>query len=62
MAGAPAVVVFHNHPSGDPMPSRDDFELTARLKSAGHLMGITLVDHIVLADARYYSMQERGLL
>jgi DNA repair protein RadC len=62
MAGAPAIVVFHNHPSGDPMPSRDDFELTARLKSAGHLMGIALVDHIVLADARYYSMQERGLL
>jgi DNA repair protein RadC len=62
IAGAPAIVVFHNHPSGDPGPSRGDIELTARLKGAGHLIGIALVDHIILADARYYSMQEQRML
>jgi DNA repair protein RadC len=62
IAGAPAIVVFHNHPSGDPGPSRGDIELTARLKGAGHLIGIALVDHIILADARYYSMQEQRIL
>ncbi len=62
IAGARALVVFHNHPSGDPAPSRSDLELTARLRDAGQLMGITLVDHIILADARYYSMQEQRIL
>jgi DNA repair protein RadC len=62
IAGAPAIAAFHNHPSGDPSPSRGDVELTARLRAAGILMGITLVDHIILADARYYSMQEQKVL
>jgi len=57
-AGAAAIVVFHNHPSGDPSPSADDVELTRRLVAAGVLMGIDVVDHIVLGDTRYYSFKE----
>lgn len=62
MAGAAAVVVFHNHPSGDPTPSRDDVALTRRLVTAGDIVGIDLLDHIVLADSRYASMKELGRL
>lgn len=61
-AGAAAVVLFHNHPSGDPKPSEEDVTLTLRLAAAGVLMGITVIDHLILADARYYSFQEEGVL
>ena len=61
-AGAAALVLFHNHPSGDPEPSADDVTLTRRLVSAGILMGIDVIDHIVLGDARYCSFRERGIL
>ncbi len=57
---AAAVVVFHNHPSGDPTPSREDTALTRRLVDAGLLMGIEVLDHLVLADATYYSFKEDG--
>lgn len=59
-AGAAAVVLFHNHPSGDPRPSPDDVELTRRLAAAGVLMGIDVIDHVILADVRYYSFKEDG--
>ena len=62
LGGATAVVVFHNHPSGDPSPSPDDQALTARLAAAGSLMGVTLVDHLVLGDVRYCSFKEMGRL
>jgi len=62
LGGAVAVVVFHNHPSGDPTPSRDDLALTARLRTAGAIVGVDLVDHVILADSRYSSMREAGLL
>jgi DNA repair protein RadC len=62
LGAAAAVVVFHNHPSGDPSPSPDDVELTRRLAAAGALIGIDLVDHIVLGDARYCSFRELGNL
>jgi DNA repair protein RadC len=52
LGGAAAVVLFHNHPSGDPTPSREDCELTRRLISAGELMGIDVLDHVILADQR----------
>jgi DNA repair protein RadC len=58
IGGAAAIVVFHNHPSGDPTPSPEDVELTRRLTAAGALMGIDVVDHVVLGDARYYSFKE----
>jgi DNA repair protein RadC len=54
--------MFHNHPSGDPSPSPDDVELTARMAAAGTLMGIDMVDHIVLGDTRYCSFKEMGRL
>lgn len=59
---AAALVVFHNHPSGDPSPSADDLALTARLRQAGQVLGIELLDHLVLAEARYFSMKEQRLL
>lgn len=57
---ASAIVLFHNHPSGDPTPSRDDLALTLRLVSAGEIMGITVVDHVILADQKYFSLVESG--
>lgn len=59
-AGAAALVLFHNHPSGDPEPSDDDVRLTERLMAAGVLMGIGVLDHVILADVRYYSFREQG--
>lgn len=59
--GASAVIVCHNHPSGDPEPSRDDVALTKRLDEAATLLGIRFLDHIVFGDGRYTSMKERGL-
>jgi DNA repair protein RadC len=62
LGGAAAIAVFHNHPSGDPTPSREDRELTRRLAAAGVLMGIDLVDHIILGEQRYYSFKEAHAL
>jgi DNA repair protein RadC len=62
VGGAAAVMVFHNHPTGDPSPSRDDAELTRRLAAAGVLMGVPLIDHLVLGDGRYWSFKEMGTL
>jgi DNA repair protein RadC len=56
--GASAIVMFHNHPSGDPWPSGDDMKMTRRIYDAGEMMGIALIDHLVLADNRYYSFRE----
>ena len=59
---AAAIVLFHNHPSGDPRPSADDVALTARLVDAGAVVGIDVLDHLILADQRYYSFTEAGPL
>jgi DNA repair protein RadC len=61
-ACAAAVVLFHNHPSGDPTPSEDDCELTGRLVEAGRIIGIRVLDHIILAETKYYSFKEAGRL
>jgi DNA repair protein RadC len=61
-ASAAAIVLFHNHPSGDPTPSRDDYALTTRMVDAGDIMGIEVLDHLILADQRYYSLIESGNL
>ncbi|HEX6976534.1 MAG TPA: DNA repair protein RadC, partial [Vicinamibacterales bacterium] len=60
LAGAAALVLFHNHPSGDPHPSEDDVKLTERLVAAGMLMGIYVIDHVILADVKYFSFSEQG--
>ena len=57
-AGAAAIVVFHNNPSGDPEPSDEDVRLTHRLIAAGVLMGIDVIDHVILGNVRYCSMKE----
>jgi DNA repair protein RadC len=61
-ASAAAIVLFHNHPSGDPTPSPDDLALTTRMVNAGAIMGIDVVDHVILADQRYFSLVEAGRL
>ena len=61
-AGAAAVLVAHNHPSGDPEPSPEDLEVTRRLARAGELLGVPLVDHLVLGQAAFVSLRDRGLV
>ena len=59
--GANAILLCHNHPSGDPEPSREDKEITDRLKEAGKVLGIDVLDHIVIGDGTHYSFREHGL-
>jgi len=56
------IILVHNHPSGDPSPSPEDIRVTKRLKEAGDLIGITLMDHIIIGDNKYISLKEQGLL
>jgi DNA repair protein RadC len=58
---AAAVLFIHNHPSGDPTPSREDLDLTTRLRQAGELMGVRILDHIIIGSNSYVSLAERGL-
>ncbi len=58
---AHAVILAHNHPSGDPTPSREDREVTQRLIEAGKLLGIEVLDHLVIGRGRYTSFRERSL-
>src|SRR5437762_1003935 len=60
--GRAAIVLFHNHPSGDPRPSEEDVRLTKRLLAAGQLMGIDVLDHVIISETRYYSMKETRTL
>ena len=62
LANAAAVIVAHNHPSGDPTPSPDDVELTQRLAAAGALMGVEVLDHIVIGDESFVSFRQTGKL
>lgn len=59
---AAAVVVAHNHPSGDPSPSAEDREATRRLQRAGELLGIPLADHVIVCEGAFFSFREQGLL
>jgi DNA repair protein RadC len=59
--GAPAILVVHNHPSGDPTPSPDDVAVTRALVQAGKLLDVEVLDHLVIGRGRYVSMKERGL-
>lgn len=59
--GASAIVVAHNHPSGDPEPSADDHRITRRLADGGALLGIELLDHVVVGDPDWVSMARQGL-
>jgi len=56
-----ALILAHNHPSGDPHPSKEDIHLTRRLKESGELLGIPILDHVIIGNRNYYSMKEEGL-
>ncbi|ABA87328.1 protein of unknown function DUF2466 [Syntrophotalea carbinolica DSM 2380] len=59
---AAAVLFVHNHPSGDPSPSREDLDITQRLREVGELMGVRVLDHIIIGDEGYVSLADRGVL
>jgi DNA repair protein RadC len=59
---AVSVLFIHNHPSGDPTPSRDDISITQRLIKTGEIVGISVLDHIIVGDGRYLSLMEKGYL
>ena len=59
---AAAMILLHNHPTGDPTPSPEDLEVTRRLSEAGQLMGIRVLDHIIIGEDRFYSFAENGQL
>jgi DNA repair protein RadC len=59
---AAAMILYHNHPSGDPAPSSEDLDFTRRLKRAAEMIGVRLVDHVVVAREGSVSLRERGLL
>ena len=62
LANAPAVVLAHKHPSGNPTPSPEDHQVTRRLSRAGELLGIHVPDHVIVGQPGYVSFRERGLL
>ena len=57
-----SVILAHNHPSGDPEPSEEDLEITKRLKEAGRILGIEVLDHIIVTKEGYLSFKEKGLI
>lgn len=59
---AVSIVLVHNHPSGDPTPSREDIQITKRIQGAGAMLGIELLDHLIIGDKKYISFRERELL
>ena len=56
------ILTIHNHPSGDPTPSSEDREITRRLRESGKILGITFLDHIIIAEDSYYSFADQGCL
>lgn len=60
--GASALILVHNHPSGNPEPSRADIQMTARIAEAGRLLGITVHDHVIVGSEGYVSLKAKGLL
>ncbi len=62
LSAAAGLIFIHQHPSGDPEPSREDIELTTRLQDGAKLLGIRVLDHIIIGEDRYISFADRGLL
>ena len=62
LSSAASIAVVHNHPSGTPDPSKDDINITKRLKEAGELLGIEVLDHIIIGNGCYISLIEKGYL
>ena len=57
-----SIIICHNHPSGDPTPSKEDINITLRIKECGNILGIQLVDHIIIGNNKFVSLKERGLI
>ena len=62
LSNASSIIAAHNHPSGNPEPSREDIRVTRQLVEAGKIVGISVHDHLIIADKRYTSLAERGLM
>lgn len=62
LSNAASIMVGHNHPSGKAHPSKEDIEVTERLKKAGEIMGIELLDHIIVGDESFVSLKEKGYI
>lgn len=62
LTNAAAIILVHNHPSGDPTPSPEDVAITQRLKDAGEILGIRILDHVVIGDGRCVSFADENLL
>ena len=60
--GSANIIICHNHPSGDPTPSKEDINITLRIKQCGDLMGIGLLDHIIIGNNNYISLKEKGII
>lgn len=60
LSNAASIILYHNHPSGDPFPSAEDLSATERIRDCGKLMGIDLLDHLILGENTFYSMREKG--
>ncbi|MGE5576942.1 MAG: RadC family protein [Syntrophothermus sp.] len=60
--GSAAIILAHNHPSGDPAPSQEDLTMTRRVAEGGRLLGIEVLDHVIIGDNRFVSLKERGLM
>ena len=59
---AASIICLHNHPSGDPSPSREDIEVTKRLVECGKIIGIEILDHLIIGEHKYVSLKEKGYL
>lgn len=62
LSNSASIILFHNHPSGDPAPSREDISITERIKESGNILGIKLIDHIIIGNDSYCSLKERGIV
>jgi DNA repair protein RadC len=62
LSNAAAIILIHQHPTGDPSPSSEDIAITRRLKEAGEICGVKILDHVIVGDNDYLSFVERGLL
>lgn len=61
LANAVSIILIHNHPSGDPSPSKEDIDVTKRLMDAGKIVGVNVLDHLIIGE-RYISLMEKGYL
>ena len=62
LSNSASIILFHNHPSGDPTPSNEDKLITQRLRESGEILGIKLIDHIIIGDNSYTSLKEKGII